>query len=417
MVALLGGSATAHAGPISVDDAVAAAESRNPVIAEAEARLAQARGRAVTAAQRVPSRPELALAGQSDALFAREGERAFDLGLSQELELFGQRGLRMRVAEDDRAARSLEIADERRRLRAETRAAYYELMFQERRLALAAAVTDTASRLVESARRRVAAGDLGESELELLVADLAVARSDRSTAEGETAVARAALNRRIGVGAGAETTTTGDFPALAAADETTALAARALDDRPDLAAAARDLSAARTEVALRRRERLPNLTLSLGYALDRGVIDGDDVSPRVFDRALDVDQLITFGLSLPLPLFRSNAGEIGEARGRAAEAEARQAGVAARIGEEVAAAASRRDSARDRIAALDEAATAVAATLGRYEKAWTEKHIDLAQYLAIRDRVIAVQVSALEARRDGAVADAALAEAVGGDDR
>ncbi len=417
MVALIGGSATAHAGQISVDDALAAAEARNPAVAEAEARVAQASGRGITAAQWVPSRPELALGVESDALFARDGEGALDVGISQELELFGQRGLRIRVAREDRAARSFDVDDERRRLRAETQAAYYELMFQERRLALAADVAETATRLVESARQRVGAGDLGEAELELLVGDLALARSDRRAAEGDAGVARAALDRLIGENDGAATATTGDFPALTASGDAGALAARAVDERPDLAAAARDLATARAEVALRRRERLPNLTVSIGYVYDRGVLGADDFSPPVIDRAFDADHLFTVGLSLPLPLFRSNAGEVAQARGRTAEAEARQAGIEARIGEDVAAAVARRDAARDRIGELDEAATAVATTLARYEKAWTEKHIDLAEYLAIRDRVLAVQVSALEARRDGAVADAELERAVGGDAR
>lgn len=279
MVALIGGPAMAHAGPISVDEAVAAAEARNPAVAEAEARVAQARGRGITAAQWVPSRPELALGVESDALFARQGEGALDVGLSQELELFGQRGLRIRVAREDRTARSLEVDDERRRLRAETQAAYYELMFEERRLALAAEVAETATRLVELARRRVAAGDFGDAELELLVGDLALARSDRRAAEGDKVVARAALNRLIGEDADAVTTTTGDFPALAASGDAGALATRAVDERPDLAAAARDLAAARAEIALRRRERLPNLTVSIGYVYDRGVLGADDFSP------------------------------------------------------------------------------------------------------------------------------------------
>ena len=112
-------------------EAVAAAEARNPAVAEAEARVEQARGRATTARQRVPSRPELAISLQTDAPFAGTGEKTFDLSLSQELELFGQRGLRMRSAAEDLAARSLAVADERRRIRADTRVAYYELMFNE----------------------------------------------------------------------------------------------------------------------------------------------------------------------------------------------------------------------------------------------------------------------------------------------
>ncbi len=410
--------AAASAAPLTVDEAVGAAEARNPAIAEAEARVAQARGRRTTAGQRVPSRPELDLGLASDALFARQGEVSFDASLSQELELFGQRGLRLRVATEDVQARTLEADDERRRLRADVQVAFYELMFQEQRGALATEVVDAAARLVESAEQRVTAGDLGDAELQLLRGDLALARAELWSATAEAEVARAALNRLIGADANAGTTAAGDFPSIASDADTKALVDDAVAGRPDLAASAREVAATRAEVDLRRRERLPNLTFVAGYALERGILVGDDFQPALIDEARDTDHLFTVGVSIPLPIFRSNAGEISEARGRAAEAEARQAGIEARVAEEVVAASARRAAARDRIAALDDAVTAVAATLERYERAWTEKHIDLAEYLAIRDRVLAVKITALEARRDGALADAELDLAVGtGEDR
>ena len=412
-VAALIAPGVSEAAPITVEQAVAAAEAKHPAIAEAVARVDQARGRRTTAGQWVPSRPELDLGFTSDAPFAREGEATFEVTLGQRLELFGQRGLRVRVAREDLRARSLEVADGRRRIQAEVRVAFYELMFQERRGELAAEVVEAASRLVDSARQRVAAGDLGDAELQLLVADLALARSELRAAHAAAGVARAGLNRLIGEDATADTTTAGDFPALADREDASALVERATADRPDLAAAARDVASARAEVDLRRRERLPDVTVVAGYSFERSLLGGDDFEPALSGGARDDDHLFTIGLALPLPLFRSNAGEIAEARGRAAEAEARRAGVAGRAAEEVVAASARRAAARARIAELEEAATAVTATLDRYERAWTEKHIDLGEYLAIRDRVLAVQVSALEARRDGAVADAELDAATG----
>ncbi len=413
-LAVIGVPAISHAEPLSIEDALDAAAARNPVVAEGEALVAQARGRAVTAGQLVPSRPELQLAVRTDAPFAGDGEAGVDVAVSQELELFGQRGLRRRVAREDVGARRLDVDDRRRQLRAETRVAYYELMFQERRGALAAEVVETAQGLVEAAGRRVTAGDLGATELELLVADLALARSEQHGAVADLRVARAAMNRLIGRGPDAETSTRGEFPGSDPSTDVSAITARARAERADLAAAVRDVAAARAEVALRHRERLPNLTVSIGYAYDRGILARDEFSPPLQDHVRDVGHLFTVGLALPLPLLRSSAGEIAETKGRVAAAEARRAGVEARIGEEVAVAVARRDAARARIAELDAAALVVAATLERYEQAWAAKHVDLAQYLAVRDRVLAVRVSALEAHRDGAVADAVLERALGG---
>lgn len=397
---------------MTVDEALAAAEARNPVVAAARARVDQARGRRTTAGQLVPARPELEIAGATDAPFAGDGEVRIDIAVRQDIELFGQRGLRRRVADADVAAATLAGADELRRLRAETRATYYALMFQERRAALAIEVVDAAQRLEESARRRVAAGDLGESDWQLLVADVAAARAELRAAEADVRVAQAALNRLVVSDAPADIATTEDFPTLADQSDVARLVARAAVERPDLAAADQEITAARAEVALRRRERLPTLTFIAGYVYERGILGGDDVTPPVFDRASDTDHLVSAGVSFPLPFLRSNAGDIAEARGRAAEADARRAGLAARVAEEVAAAWARYDAARARVAALDEASRAVATILERYQRAWTEKHIALAEYLAVRDRLLRVRLSALEARRDGAIAAAELEAAV-----
>jgi cobalt-zinc-cadmium efflux system outer membrane protein len=406
--------AIARGDALSVDDAIAAAEAHAAPVAEASARVEQARGRRITAGLRLPSRPELEATVQSDLLTQREGERTIEASLRQELELFGQRGLRMRVADAEVKGAELGIDDVRREIRGATRAAYYELMFQERRTALAAEAVEGATRVEEAARRRVAAGDLGESEWHLLVADLAEARADLRAGEAEQKVARARLDRLMGGPPRGVTATIGEFPVLEELPAGDLLATSGATDRSDLRAARAEIDAAQAEVSLRSRERLPNVTLVVGYAYERGVLGADDFESAVITRAVvDADHLFTVGLSIPLPWFRSNRGDVAEARGRTHEAEARRVGVEARVREEIVAAVARYDAARVSTAGLGEAETVVATSLERFERAWADKQIELAEYLAVRDRVLRVRRSALEARRDGAIAAAELEAALG----
>lgn len=412
---VLVGTATAQAAPLTLEHAIEQAQSVSPIVRAAQARLQQAEGRSTIARYLVPSNPRLIANATTDRLLQNQGEGAVDVGVEQELEIFGQRGLRIAMSDAELAAFRLELEAARARVRADVESSYYELLFQERRIAALRAAVEQAARVEEAARRRAAAGDIGEAEHTLIAADLATARADALAAEAD----RKAVAARVAVLAGKSpteaVTTTGELPAGAAIPALDAWLALARQRRPDLRAAAAALAAGDREIALRKRERLPNPTLSIGYARDRGVFAGDDVQPRGIVTGLsDVDQFLVAGIAIPLPLLRSGKGEIAEARGRRAETAANRDVLAFGIATDVAAAHARYEEARQRAIDLGNVESTLAATLARYETAYLAGKLDLAAYLTVRDRVLRAQLAALTARRDAAVAGAQLRVAAGG---
>ena len=413
--AILLGTATAHAAPLSLTDAIAQAESHSPVVRGAQARVEQAGGRNTIAHYLTPSNPRLNAGVTTDRTFQNQREGAIDFGLEQELEIFGQRGLRIAMSDAELTALRLELEAARARVRVEVEIAYYDLAFQERRVAALTAVTDQAARLEEAARRRATAGDLGEAEHTLIAADLATTRAESRAAEAERVAAAARIAVLTGRPAGEALSTTGALPSDAAIAPLDAWLAFAHQQRPDLRAAAAGVTVGDREIALRKRERLPNPTLSIGYARDRAVFAGDDVQPRgIVTGISDVDQFLVASISIPLPLFRTGGGEIAEARGRRAEAAADRDALVASIDIDVAAAHARYDEARQRATELAAVETTLAGTLARYEAAYTAGKLDLSAYLAVRDRVLRAQFAALTARHDAAVANAQLRLAAGG---
>jgi cobalt-zinc-cadmium efflux system outer membrane protein len=408
--------ALAPAANLSLNEALAAAEKRSPLVREAEAAVEEAAGARDTASALAPANPELDVSFRTDRPFANQGEWGLDLGLTQELEIFGQRGLRLRVADAEVSVAKLELAATRLAVRARVALVYWQVVYQERRTAALAQVVDLATRLEAAARARLAAGDVPEAEHTLLRADLVAARAELRAAEADRDAARARLNVLVGRPATEATATTDELPALAPAAPLDALLARARERSPELAAARQELAARDADVALARRERLPNPTIGVGYAFERSAFDHHDVVPSgAFDTLSDSDHFLGLSLSIPLPIFRTGGGEVRRARGARGAAQARLDGVDARLVEEVTAARARYEQARASAADYAEVVAELATLLDRYEKAYVDGKVGLTELLAVRDRVLAATLAALEARHDAAVAAVELELAVGGD--
>jgi outer membrane protein TolC len=183
------------------------------------------------------------------------------------------------------------------RARAAVALAYWQLAYEERRVAAHEHTVELATRREEAGRRRLAAGDIGEGEYTLLSADLVGARSELRRAEADRDAARARLNVLIGRPPAEGATTAGEQAKLPPAAPLESLLVRARERRPDLAAANQELVAREADVALVGRERLPNPVLGVGYAFESASFAADDIDPPgALDGISDRDQFL--GLTL-----------------------------------------------------------------------------------------------------------------------
>ncbi|HEX9050546.1 MAG TPA: TolC family protein, partial [Anaeromyxobacter sp.] len=113
------------------------------------------------------------------------------------------------------------------------------------------------------------------------------------------------------------------------------------DARPDVRAARRHVETARAALALARAQAAPDLGVGVAWTHSRATYVGDN------------PDALALTLSLPLPLFHRNQGEIEKARVAAEQAERARDALEATVGREVAAAFARYAAAAEKVARYD----------------------------------------------------------------
>ncbi|HXK23241.1 MAG TPA: TolC family protein [Myxococcota bacterium] len=229
-----------------------------------------------------------------------------DQGLLFDL-LIGKRRLKVDVAQSALEAARLSRADANRVLTAMLKQQYVQTVLARAALGFAKDARDSTAKTADLISVRFHAGDVSEAD---------VARTETSRLEVEQQVdaatealasAKASLAFLLG-----SRDAVPDFevvpdlpptvqPASLVGANPESLLAQARQHRPDLAASRASTASAEAALALAQRERLPDIAVNGGYTQEGH--GQEAIQPPT----------ATFGLSLPLPLFYQNGGEIQKA--------------------------------------------------------------------------------------------------------
>lgn len=242
-----------------------------------------------------------------------------EIGISQELELAGQRGKRVDLAVAALEAVHARVARERQVFAAEVGAAFVEAIRARDVAALASFEREIVRSLADYEQRRLEAG--AGTLIDLNVARAASGRAERQVelADAEEVANRAALAALVGLAPAELPRLAGELPeSWPSPDRREAVEERALAQRLDLVAARLDVEAAFLRLRLERSLAAPNLIL--------GVARG---------REGDSEDLSTLSAGVSIPIFQRNQGGI-------AAAEAREESVGAELA--IASGAVRRDA-------------------------------------------------------------------------
>lgn len=313
--------------PLTLDEAIRQALDRNRELVVARREVDVTRGRLLQA-RRYPFNPELSVEGSGGQARGREererrtvgGGRA---GLSQVIEIRGQRGLRIQGAEADLGRAEWALRDREREVMAATTRAFVDLLNAQERLALARELLDLARGLKETADRLVEAGDV--PELDALRAAVELRRAANRVTQDEAAVATAVRALALLVGAPPDLVIQATGPLLLPAVPGTLeeMLGRAATERPDLRASEAATESARAALRLIQAERfIPAVTLSGSY--------GEDLE---FDARARTGIL---ALSVPLPLWNRRDGDVKAAEAEVARLEADRERLRAEIAKDVA---------------------------------------------------------------------------------
>ncbi len=220
----------------------------------------------------------------------------------------GKRGLRVDVARRALEAARLSRDDALRSLEGQLEQQFVALVLARDTLAFAREVAEAQARTQALSEARLEAGAISEADLARIETSRLEADQQVDAAAAGLRGAQVALAYLLGVRGPVP-----DFdvdpgplerstppPGLAAQTRATLVRA-ALDRRPDVAAARRQEEGARASLDLARRERIPDVSLSVGYA-QQGTTNQALLPPTW-----------TVGISLPLPVLSWQQGEVARA--------------------------------------------------------------------------------------------------------
>ena len=296
------GSPTRQA--LTLPQALSMAEAANPVLRARQAQLAAAEGARTEAGAFLFNNPQLSVdrtrRDVPQGALPTERRNEWNAGISQALEIAGQRGHRRDIAGNALTAVQEDVEATRRQVLGEVAQQFYRVLALQQR----ADVEQQALRLFESTaagvQKRRAAGEDTKLDANVALVEAERARNQLAVVQEQLLDARTELAARLQWKEGRALEVSGDL------ERSIGAAPSRIDDlltsaaaQPRLRALAARESSARAKVDLERAGRFPDVTVGVSVGRE-GPSDARE-------------RLTTISLSVPLPLFKRNDAAIGQA--------------------------------------------------------------------------------------------------------
>lgn len=322
LLAMPTGLIAQQTSPPTVDDLVRTGLARNKNLLAIRERIAEARGTLTQAGVR-PA-PVLDLKGATGRPLGTYGEEQYGGGFSQSIETFGKRSKRIQVANFGVAQAEAELQESSAALAYEIRSTAAERIAEQQKLVLldeAAKVNAEAQRLTDA---RVHEGDVAPLEANLLRVETNRALVLRRSAQARLTTAELNLRRLSGLSPSETLPPTSYIaPAVESLDS---LKTKALQSRADLRSARLQEEQSQAGVELAKANGKPDVDLSVGYARQYSQFDDlfGQTATGVIAPLRDRDDILSFGISIPLRTSRSVRGEVQAAAARTSGARLRR---------------------------------------------------------------------------------------------
>jgi cobalt-zinc-cadmium efflux system outer membrane protein len=300
------------AAPLTLPTALALAAGANSELSAARHEVQAVEG-AVQQAGLLPN-PSLSM----ERVDTRRDTRETTLQLSQPLELGGKRAARMQAAERGRDAATAELAVKQAQVRADVIGAYFAVVAAQEQLRLAREADELAQRAAAATGRRVAAGKVSPVEETRARVAASSVQLELMRAASTLATVRKRLAGLWGNAAPRFERAEGAMDALPVLPDQAVLQQR-LARSPAMALARSHLERSQALAQVELSRRTPDVALNIG-------------SKR--SEELGRTQAV-FGVSLPLPFFDRNQGNVLESARRVDKARDELAATALRLDAEL----------------------------------------------------------------------------------
>lgn len=307
---------------VTLDEAIQMALAHNKNLQAARTTIEQSQHQETTAGLR--PNPGLSISWAPLPLYApSEGFKnnlkdssGLDVGLSYTFERGGKRGERLRAAKDGTSVTRSQVSDNERTLIFQVASGFIDVQLAESTLDLARENLKSFQNAVEIGEARFKAGGMSENDYLKIKLELLQFHTDVEQAQLDRSQGLADLRQLLGyetVPADYDVADSFDYRPLSAKLE--GLEKLALENRPDLRAAAQSVTAAKSQLALAQSNGKQDLTVSADYL--RSPLSGTNSAG--------------IGISIPLAVFNANQGEIARTRVAVTQAELQEAEVLGQV--------------------------------------------------------------------------------------
>ncbi len=308
----------------TLDELLTFTVEHNPEILAAKAEIDIARGELITAGL-LPN-PKIEFTGRNQSIPDEDlSGFNYDINLSQEIPLGGKIGHRKRVAQLKLEKARLDFQNVVRLKTAEVKKAFYAVLFNQRRQELIKEVLEVNRIILDIANKRYKAGDIPLMGVNLASVELQRTTIESLNLQNEFSQANSELLMALGIildsggPSGVEgLKVEGTLSKEQIQFNLTELIRFALANRPDYRSLQVAVKAAEADISLARAEGVPNIEVG-----------------GAFERELGNERRIGGFVSIPLPLFNRNQGEIAKSLSRKDQVSLELAALKNRIEQEV----------------------------------------------------------------------------------
>ena len=270
------------------------------------------------------------------------GPQEYAVRVDVPFERGGKRELRTAVASTARSIAEAQLADSVRRLQLDVTIAAVDVLEAKAKLRLARENLDTLDRLVKLNERRLTSGALPPLEVTRSRVAMLQYRGSVTTAELTVTQARLKIHALLGRQAGEPLADIEDdlrLPPVATAPNLDIVEAAARTNRPDIRALQRDEARSQYDLRLQVAQGRVDYTLGAEYRRQQGV-NGKGNLAGLF-------------VSVPLPIFNRNQGEIARAEAEHEKAARSLVALETSVSSEVASAYAEFQSTRDLLTGIE----------------------------------------------------------------
>lgn len=388
---------------VSLGGMLAYADEHSPVLAVARSTRSRADAARVAAAIALPTNPEVSIAVGPRLGAAGRGVDV-DVALMQQIQIAGERGLRIDAAERLRDLTDAEIEQMRWAVHCDVHAAFHLALVARERVHLAERVVEFQREVLVIVERQISVGETASLTLRLAQAEVSQAEQVLVAAEQMLLASRIRLAQLSGWPVSTPPLPSGEVDMPRDPPPLDHLVAVASESLPRLRVGAARISEAEARAKLAKREAWPNPSIGVQYRRE-----GNPTMEGPYNTVMGA-------VSIPIPSFQRNQGNRARARADVTVAEAELAASRQLLDGDIAQARSEVVAAARRTHAYGtEIVPRFEENLALLRRSFELGEIDILALSAGRERFLRIQSDALVAQQDYFVALAGLERVVGVD--